>query len=71
MKATIDRIEGTIAVLISRKDEEVRFSLPVTLLPPGSREGDIVTIGIEKDLTATDEEKERLSGHIRALKNRK
>jgi hypothetical protein len=71
MKATIDRVEGGMAVLILQDDEAVRFSLPRSLLPPGSREGDILTIGIERDTTGTQEVKERLSGRIERLKNRK
>jgi hypothetical protein len=71
MKATIDRVEGTMAVLILQDDEAVRFNLPVSFLPPGCREGDILTIGIERDTTGTKEAKERLSGRIERLKNRK
>jgi hypothetical protein len=71
MKATIDRVEGTIAVLIPRDDEAMRFSLPVSLLPSGWQEGDILTIGIERDTTATKEAKDRLSDRIKKLKNRK
>lgn len=70
MKATIDRIEGTIAVLIPQDDEEMRFNLPVTLLPQGCQEGDILTIGIERDLTGTAEARNRVSGRITLLKNR-
>ena len=71
MKATIDRVEGTMAVLILRDDEAVRLNIPVSFLPPGCREGDILTIGIERDTTGTKEAKERLSGRIERLKNRK
>jgi hypothetical protein len=71
MKATIDRIVGGIAVLILREDESVQVNLPASLLPPGSREGDILEIGIERDLAGAKEAKERLSGRIERLKNRK
>jgi len=71
MKATIDRIEGNTAILISQDDEAMRFSLPVSLLPPDAKEGDILTIGIERDKTATKEVKERLSDRIERLKNQK
>jgi hypothetical protein len=71
MKATVDRIEGTIAVLIPQNDDTMRFNLPFSLLPPGCREGDILTIGIERDLTGTAEAKKRVSGRIDTLKNRK
>jgi len=71
MKATIDRIEGTTAVLISLADEAVRINLPVSLLPPGCREGDILIVEIERDTSGTKKAKERVSGRIERLKNRK
>lgn len=71
MRATIDRIEGTLAVLISREDESVRVNLPVSLLPPGYREGDIITIRIERDSEATTAVKERVSDRIEKLKHQK
>ena len=71
MKATIDRIEGTIAVVISREDESVRVNVPVSLLPPGCREGDILTIRIERDRAASDAAQERVYGLLEKLKKRK
>jgi hypothetical protein len=71
MKVTIDRIEGTVAVLISRADESVRVNVPLSLLPPSSREGDILTIRIERDMQATEAAQERVSGLIEKLKKRK
>jgi len=68
MKVTIDRIEGTVAVLVSREDESVRVNVPVSLLPPGSREGDILTIRIEQDREATEAAQKRVSGLIEKLK---
>jgi hypothetical protein len=70
MRATIDRIEGPLAVLISREDESVRVNLPVSLLPPGCREGDIITIGIGLDTEATTDAKKRVSDRIEKLKHR-
>ena len=70
MKVTIDRIEGTIAVLIPQDDEAMRFTIPVSLLPSGCREGDILTIGIERDPEGTKEAKKRLSDRIERLKRR-
>ena len=69
MKVTIDRVEGTVAVLISREDESVRVNVPVSLLPPGCREGDILTIRIVRDRAATEAAQERVSGLIEKLKN--
>jgi hypothetical protein len=71
MKMTIDRIEGTIAVLISREDESVQMNLPVTLLPPFCQEGDILTIRIERDRAATEAARNRVSDLIEKLKNKK
>jgi hypothetical protein len=71
MKATIDRIDGAIAVLIPQDDDTMRFNLPVSLLPSGCREGDILTLGIKRDPAGTAEAKKRVSGRIDALKNRK
>ena len=70
MKCTIDRIEGGIAVLLSCGDEPRPFHLPVSVLPPGCREGDIVTIRIERDEEATREAKERTASLIDRLKRR-
>jgi hypothetical protein len=68
MKATIDRIEGDIAVLILRDNEMLRVNVPVSLLPADSREGDIVTITIERDAAATLLAHERVTGLIERLK---
>ena len=57
--------------MIAQDDESVRFSLPLSLLPAGSREGDIVVIGIERDIEATMAARERVSGRIENLKHRK
>ena len=70
MKATIDRIEQEIAVLISCDDESVHMTLPAALLPAGSREGDIVTIMVERDDAATAEARERVSSLVERLGNK-
>jgi hypothetical protein len=70
MKATIDRIESSLAVMIAQDDESVRFSLPLSLLPAGSREGDIIVISIERDIEATIAAQERVLGIIEQLKYR-
>ena len=70
MKVTIDRIEEGIAVLISAEDEPVRMTIPVSLLPPGTKEGDIVAIRIDRDEAATAASKDRVSSLIKKLKNK-
>jgi hypothetical protein len=70
MKMTIDRIEGTLAVVISWDDEPVRMNITVSLLPPGCREGDILTVSIERDAQETEAAKERVSGLVGKLKKK-
>jgi hypothetical protein len=70
MKMTIDRIEGTLAVLISREDEPVRVNIPVSLLPLGCREGDILTVSIEQDEKATQAAKKQVSDLVGKLKKK-
>jgi len=67
MRATIDRIESPLAVMIAQDDETLRFSLPLSFLPAGCREGDIVVIDIELDREATTAARERVSERIDKL----
>jgi len=67
--ATVDRIDGELAVLLLRGDEKVKLNLPVVFLA-GIKEGDIVTIAITKDVVATDEAKERVMSLIEKLKRK-
>ncbi|PKL65134.1 MAG: DUF3006 domain-containing protein [Methanomicrobiales archaeon HGW-Methanomicrobiales-3] len=69
MKATIDRIEGTIAVLVTREDPPVIFNLPLSFLTD-MREGDIVDITIRKDPESTKAAKARVSSLIEKLKQK-
>ena len=71
MKASIDRIEGTTAVLIPMDDESLQLSVPLKLLPIGCREGEILLIAIERDLKATRAAKERVKSLVEKLKKRK
>ena len=70
MKATIDRIEGRVAVLIDREDDTRHISIPASLLPPGSREGDILTLSLERDEEATAAARARVSGLVEKLRKR-
>jgi len=70
MKATIDRIEEGVAVLISTEEEPVRMTVPVSLLPPGVKEGDVLSIAIERDEGATAASKDRVSSMIEKLKQK-
>jgi hypothetical protein len=61
MKFTIDRIEEGIAVLISRDDPHLRINAPCTILPPGSGEGSVVSLLIERDDDEARAARERIA----------
>ena len=69
MKATIDRIEGSLAVLITRDDEPITFYLPIKFLGD-AHEGDIVDIIIKRDSENTKVAKERVSSLIEKLRQK-
>jgi hypothetical protein len=70
MKATLDRIEGGMAVLLVRGDESLQVNVPLALLPPDCKEGDILEITITRDVEATGEAKERVSNLLERLKSK-
>jgi len=57
-QATLDRIEGSYAVLYLRPDEQLKIDFPLALMPPGCKEGDIIniSIGIDENGTSIDRE---------------
>jgi hypothetical protein len=70
MKVSIDRIEDGIAVLVMLEDPFTRINVPVSLLPPGFREGDVLTLTLEADPAGTSQAKERVTGLIDRLKEK-
>ena len=68
MNVSIDRIEEGIAVLVMRDEPFVLIHLPVSLLPPGCREGDVLTLILESDPEGTAAAKERVAGLIKRVK---
>jgi hypothetical protein len=69
MKATIDRIEGKIAVLLLG-DEGTKLNIPISQLPDGCKEGDILNMSFERDVVGTEQAKERVSGLMEKLKKK-
>ena len=69
-KVTLDRIEEGIAVLLVRDDETIKINIPLTLLPSGSKEGDILDIAITRDVQETETAKERVSSLLEKLKSK-
>lgn len=69
-RASLDRVEEGLAVLLLREDELVRFTLPLALLPEGAREGDILEVAIRRDVAATEEVRRRVAERIERLRGR-
>ncbi|MDY9925156.1 DUF3006 domain-containing protein [Methanosarcina sp.] len=69
-KVTLDRIEGSTAVLLLREEESIKLSIPLFLLPPESKEGDILNLSIDRDVQETEAAKERVSALLDKLKNK-
>lgn len=70
MKATIDRFEEDLAVLIVRGEVPTVLHIPEWLLPEDCREGDIIDISISKDVEGTEAAKKRVSDLIEKLKKK-
>jgi hypothetical protein len=69
-QATVDRIEGDFAVLILCNGEITTLTLPSALLPDGCREGDIVSLTLERDPRATQTARNRVAETIERLQKR-
>ena len=69
-KVTLDRIEGSTAVLLLRGEESIKLNIPLFFLPPESKEGDILNISIARDIQETEAAKERVSDLLEKLKNK-
>jgi Protein of unknown function (DUF3006) len=69
-KVTLDRIEGSTAVLLVRDEEKIKINTPLFLLPAGSREGDILDINISRNIKETEDAKERASSLLEKLKKK-
>ena len=69
-KVTLDRIEENVAVLLVRDEEKIKINVPLTLLPSGSKEGDILDIAITRDVQETEATKERVATLLEKLRNK-
>lgn len=56
MKVIIDRFEGDYAVV--ELPDLTMVDMPISLIPEGAKEGDVLVIGIDPD--ETDKRKERI-----------
>jgi hypothetical protein len=63
---TLDRIEGNTAVVLAGEDGDT-VEISKALLPPDSREGDLISFKLEIKDKKTKDEKEKIEGLIRKL----
>ena len=70
MKVTVDRIEDGIAILLIRPDEKYRIEIPVEYLPGDVKESDILSVSFKREVSETQEAKERVRDLIEKLKNK-
>jgi len=70
MKAVIDRVEGELAVLLLGDKGEFKLNLPLSQLPAGCREGDVLNVSFERDVVGTEQAKERVSGLMDKLRKK-
>lgn len=69
LQAFVDRIEGTVAVLLVGENNEP-INIPIGYLPQNVEEGTVVDIHFEVNAEATREAKERTAGLIERLRRR-
>jgi len=67
MKAVVERIGDPTAVLVIPDSDCLRFNVPAVLLPEGCSEGDILTLVLERDDSATREAHDRVARIIAGL----
>jgi Protein of unknown function (DUF3006) len=70
VRATIDRIENGIAVLILHNGSHKPVVFPSALLPDGCREGDIVTLTFERDPVGTRKERDGIEEQVERINKR-
>jgi hypothetical protein len=56
--------------LLVRDEETIKINIPLSLLPSGSKEGDILDIAITRDVQETEAAKERATNLLEKLKNK-
>jgi hypothetical protein len=70
MKFVIDRTDDGVAVLVAQDACPFRITVPSVLLPPGSHEGDIVTLLLERDEAETSAARSRVTDLLDTLKKK-
>jgi hypothetical protein len=61
---------GQYCMLLLRDEETIKINIPFFLLPPESKEDDILDITIARDVQETEDAKERVSSLLEKLKKK-
>jgi hypothetical protein len=67
IKAFVDQINDNIATLLLGDDESVKLSIPINWLPPGTHEGDVISLNFTPDPKSTADAKSRVQKLIDKL----
>jgi hypothetical protein len=70
VNVSVDRIGEGVAVLVLQKEPRERITVPVAILPPGCREGDILVLTLDRDPAATRAAGKRVLGLLENLKEK-
>ena len=70
LTGTIDRVESGVAIILVGSEGDDVLEIPVSWLPEGAGEGDLVTIGIQCSPDKTKKAKEEVANLIRKLQHK-
>ena len=70
IRAVVDRIDESVAVLVLCSGAGKTITLPSSLLPYGSKEGDIVSLSVQPDPDAIEAERAQVDATIERLRKR-
>jgi len=67
-KFIIDRFEGAWAIIETLEDPIITFNLPIKILPPNAKEGDVLNIDITINEEETLQRKKTIQNKLNLLK---
>jgi hypothetical protein len=71
LRVVVDRVEGEWAVLVLYDDDNIRFNMPLALLPEGTRGGDHLRVSLEQDLESREREREKAARLLDELRRQR
>ena len=66
-KVVVDRVEGDRAVLVLYRDDAVRFVLPLSCLPAGTKGGDHLLVTFAQDNESRESERAKAERLLKEL----